>query len=168
EMHGLSSLTWGKLEAGAKLGAVEAVFPRLELGQLKSTGETPFDTKKEPVRKHSPAKPEQEAARISLEEFARVEMRVGCVLSAERVPKSSKLLKIKVDIGYEERQVVAGIGKAYEPDELVGKVVVVVTNLQKAKLMGVESNGMIVAASVDGKPVLATFDGDVTLGARLT
>jgi len=166
--HRLTSLTWGKLESGAKLGEVEAVFPRLELEQLKSSGEVSVDSKKEPVIEKPPAKPEKKAARISIEEFANVEMRVGCVLSAERVPKSSKLLKVQVDIGYEKRQVVAGIGKAYEPDELVGKVVAVVTNLKKAKLMGVESNGMIVAASIEGKPVLATFDGDVTLGARLT
>ena len=83
---------------------------------------------------------------ITIEDFAKVELKVGKVLEASRVERSNKLIVMKVDTG-EERQIVAGIGKAYSPEELVGKGVVVVTNLQPAKLMGVESNGMLLAAS---------------------
>ncbi len=107
-------------------------------------------------------------ARIGIEDFAKVEMRVGEVKSAERVAGADKLLKLMVDIGDEVRQVVAGIATAYEADKLVGRKVVVVTNLQPRKLRGVESNGMILAASApDGSPVLAAFLEDVPVGARL-
>jgi methionyl-tRNA synthetase len=134
---------------------------------LKAAPAEPLNSERPPEKKKA-KKPEKKVERISIEDFAKVEMRVGCVLSAERVPKSSKLLVLQVDIGFEKRQVVAGIGKAYRPEELIGKFVAVVTNLKKAKLMGVESNGMIVAASDEGEPVLTTFDREVTLGARLT
>ena len=96
-------------------------------------------------------------------------MRVGEVLSAEPIPGAKKLLKLMVDIGSEVRQVCAGIAEYYQPEQLAGMKVIVVTNLQPRKLRGVESNGMIVAASVgeNGKPVLATFNEDVPKGARL-
>jgi methionyl-tRNA synthetase len=108
-----------------------------------------------------------EDPRISIEDFARVNMQVGQVLEAEKVEGSRKLIRLKVDIGTEVRQVVAGIAEAYEPETLRNRKVVVVTNLKPARLMGVESNGMIVAASVDGRPVLATFAEDVPNGTRL-
>jgi methionyl-tRNA synthetase len=106
---------------------------------------------------------------ISIEEFAKVDMRVGTVQTAERIPKADKLLKLTVDIGSEVRQVLAGIALYYEPESLIGRKVVVVTNLAPRKMRGLESNGMIVAASVepDGRPVLATFTEDVPNGARL-
>ena len=94
-------------------------------------------------------------------------MRVGKIVSAERVPKSDKLLKVQVDIGSEVRQVVAGIGEEYAPEDLPGRLVAVVTNLKPVKLMGVESNGMLVAAANKGKPVLVAFNEPVRLGARL-
>jgi len=110
----------------------------------------------------------QAGTRIGIEDFAKVEMRVGEVKSAERVAGADKLLKLMVDIGDEVRQVVAGIATVYEADKLVGRKVVVVTNLQPRKLRGVESNGMILAASApDGSPVLAAFLEDVPVGARL-
>jgi methionyl-tRNA synthetase len=107
--------------------------------------------------------------KISIEDFAKVDMRVGEVLTAERVANAQKLLKLTVDIGTEVRQVVAGIAEHYKPEDLIGMKVVVVTNLEPRKLRGVESNGMIVAASVgEGeKPVLVTFKEDVPKGARL-
>ncbi len=110
-----------------------------------------------------------EPAKISIEDFAKVEMRTGEIKTAERVPGATKLLKLQVDIGSEVRQVVAGIAEYYEPEKLIGMKVVVVTNLQPRKLRGVESNGMIVAASIgeSGRPVLATFQEDVPNGARL-
>jgi methionyl-tRNA synthetase len=104
---------------------------------------------------------------ISIEDFARVQMRVGQVLEAEKIEGSRKLVKLKVDIGTEVRQVVAGIAEAYEPASLLNRKVVIVANLKPAMLMGVESNGMVVAASVEGKPVLATFAEEVTNGALL-
>jgi methionyl-tRNA synthetase len=116
----------------------------------------------------SPA-PVAEPQRISIEDFAKVDMRVGEVKAAERVPGATKLLKLLVDIGSEVRQVVAGIAEYYEPEKLIGMKVVLVTNLQPRKLRGVESNGMIVAASggEQGRPVLVTFKEDVANGARL-
>jgi methionyl-tRNA synthetase len=95
-------------------------------------------------------------------------MRVGQVKSAERVPGADRLLQLQVDIGDEVRQIVAGIAQAYKPEDLVGRKVVVVANLQPRKLRGVESNGMIMAASMpDGSPVLAGFLEEVPVGARL-
>src|SRR5579884_2827423 len=111
----------------------------------------------------------QTAPQISIDDFAKVEMRVGEIISAEPIPKADKLLKLLVDIGTEVRQVCAGIAAYYKPEQLIGMKVVVVTNLQPRKLRGVESNGMIVAASVgdEGRPVLVTFKEDVPKGARL-
>ena len=116
----------------------------------------------------APAVPEA-APKISIEDFAKVEMRVGQILTAEPVVGAQKLLKLTVDIGSEVRQVVAGIAEHYKPEQLVGMKVVIVVNLQPRKLRGVESNGMIVAASVgpEGKPVLVTFKEEVEVGARL-
>ncbi len=110
---------------------------------------------------------EELLSQISIEDFARVQMRVGQILEAEKIEGSRKLIKLRVDIGTEVRQVVAGIAEAYEPASLVNRKVVIVANLKPARLMGVESNGMIVAASADGKPVLATFSEEVPNGALL-
>ena len=109
------------------------------------------------------------AAKISADDFFKIEMRVGLVKVAEKVKGADKLLRLEVDIGTEVRQVVAGIAKAYDPETLVGRKVVIVANLQPRKLRGLESNGMIVAASVgdDGRPVLAGFLEDVPIGAKL-
>ena len=107
--------------------------------------------------------------KIGIEDFSKVEMRVGQVKTAERIVGADKLLKLTVDIGTEVRQICAGIAQFYEPESLIGRKVVVVVNLAPRKLRGVESNGMIVAASVgpDGRPVLAGFLEDVEVGARL-
>jgi methionyl-tRNA synthetase len=117
----------------------------------------------------SPQPPTSSPALISIEDFAKVDMRVGEVKAAEHVPGASKLLKLMVDIGTEVRQLVAGLAEYYQPENLIGMKVVVVTNLQPRKLRGVESNGMIVAASAGerGRPVLVTFKEDVANGARL-
>jgi len=106
--------------------------------------------------------------RISIDDFMKIELRVAKVLGAERVPKSSKLLKLSVDVGTEQRSIVAGIAEAYEPEALVGRTVVVVFNLKPAKLMGVESNGMVLAASPDGgKPMLLSFEEPPAPGTRV-
>jgi methionyl-tRNA synthetase len=106
--------------------------------------------------------------KISIEDFAKVELRVGQVKVAEKVKGADKLLRLEVDLGTEIRQVVAGIAEAYAPEALVGRKVVIVVNLAPRKLRGLESNGMIVAASPEGgKPVLASFLEDVPVGTRL-
>ena len=108
--------------------------------------------------------------KIGIEDFTKVEMRVGQIKTAERIVGADKLLKLTVDIGTEIRQICAGIAQFYEPEKLIGRKVAVVVNLAPRKLRGVESNGMIVAASVgpEGRPVLAGFpDEDVEIGARL-
>ncbi len=110
----------------------------------------------------SPADP-----RIGIEDFAKIQMRVGQILEAEKIEGSRKLMRMRVDIGTEVRQVVAGIAEAYDAASLLNRKVVLVANLKPARLMGVESNGMVVAASVDGRPVLATFAEDVPNGTLL-
>ena len=113
---------------------------------------------------HMPLLPEK----ITIDDFAKVELRVAQIKVAERVPKADKLLRLEVDLGYETRQILAGIAEAYTPESLIGRKVVIVANLAPRKLRGLESNGMIVAASVEGgKPVLAGFLEDVEIGARL-
>ncbi|HEX4662842.1 MAG TPA: methionine--tRNA ligase subunit beta, partial [Terriglobales bacterium] len=107
--------------------------------------------------------------RISIDDFTKVELRVGQVKTAERVKGADKLLKLEVDIGSEVRTIVAGIAEKYAPEKIIGMKVVIVANLQPRKLRGIESNGMIVAASIGdkGQPVLASFLEDVPIGARL-
>src|SRR5262249_30957816 len=106
--------------------------------------------------------------RISIDDFMKVELRTAKVLTAERVEKSKKLLKLTVDVGAEHRTLVAGIAEAYEPESLVGRTVVVVFNLKPAKLMGIESNGMVLAASPDGgKPEVVTFANPPAPGTRV-
>ena len=168
----LDDLSWGQLPTGTRIGAVEPVFPRLEKEvAIQQMRQLEDEMSAAPAAAAPPggAVPDEERNWINIDEFAKVEMRVGEVRSAERVPGATKLLKLMVDIGAEVRQIVAGIAEAYAPEQLVGKKVVIVTNLQPRKIRGVESNGMIVAASVgeQGRPVLATFSEDVPVGARL-
>ncbi len=114
----------------------------------------------------APAKPD--TPEITIDDFIKVDLRVAQVLVAERIPKADKLLRLEVDLGYEKRQILAGIAQFYEPEKLVGRKVVIVANLAPRKLRGYESQGMIVAASVgDGKPALASFLEDIEIGARL-
>jgi methionyl-tRNA synthetase len=116
----------------------------------------------------SAAVPAAEAAKIDIEDFAKVELRVAQVLVAERIPKADKLLRLEVDLGYEKRQILAGIAQYYEPEKLIGRKIVIVANLAPRKMRGLESNGMLLAASLpDGAPVLAGFLEEVPLGARL-
>ena len=108
------------------------------------------------------------ADRISIDDFMKVELRVAKVLAAERVPQSTRLLKLHVDVGSEHRTIVAGIAETYEPETIVGRTVVIVFNLKPAKLMGIESNGMVLAASADGgKPILVGFEDAPAPGTRV-
>jgi methionyl-tRNA synthetase len=132
--------------------------------------QSPAPSPQHPAPSPQPSAPSPDAApKITIEDFAKVEMRTGEIKAAERIPGATKLLKLQVDIGTEVRQVCAGIAEYYEPEKLIGMKVVVVVNLLPRKMRGVESNGMIVAAAVgeQGRPVLVTFSEDVPNGARL-
>jgi len=181
----LNSLAWGQLALGTKLGEVKPVFPRADKSAIErmqqmeeqgrglvveepKTPETPASIKG-PTAITVPGAPSVDGGgKITIDDFSKVELRVGLVKVAERVPKSDKLLRLEIDIGTEVRQVLAGIAEAYAPETLVGRKVVIVANLAPRKMRGLESNGMIVAASLEGgKPVLASFLEDVPVGARL-
>ena len=185
----LADLKWGQLELGTKLGTVAPVFPRADksaierMQKMEEQGRAPgaaqvVSDAQPPIKsaaaataaipvatKAAPAIPE---GKIGIDDFMKVEMRVGQVKVAEKVQGADKLLRLEVDLGNEVRQVVAGIAEAYAPEFLVGRKVAIVTNLAPRKLRGLESNGMILAASVEGgKPVLASFLEDVPVGAKL-
>ena len=104
---------------------------------------------------------------IDINEFARLDLRIGRIANAERIEGSKKLIRLEVDIGNEQRQVVAGIAEQYRPENLIGELVPVLVNLKPAKLMGVESQGMILAVDVNGKPILLHPDKEVPAGSRI-
>jgi len=121
-----------------------------------------------PVQEAAAPQVPQEPQHITIEDFAKVDLRVAQILVAERVPKADKLLRLEVDLGYEKRQILAGIAQYYEPEKLIGRKIVIVANLAPRKMRGLESNGMLLAASLEGgAPVLAGFLEEVPLGARL-
>jgi methionyl-tRNA synthetase len=165
------------------MGKAQALFPRVEKNEAIERIEAMANEELNPppavklaaattsvAPTGAAAAPQTAPEKIGIEDFAKVEMRVGQIKTAERIVGADKLLKLTVDIGTEIRQICAGIAQYYEPEKLVGRKVAVVVNLAPRKLRGVESNGMIVAASVgpEGRPVLAGFpDEDVEIGARL-
>ncbi|RPJ81092.1 MAG: methionine--tRNA ligase subunit beta, partial [Acidobacteria bacterium] len=115
-----------------------------------------------------PAAAAAEPEKLSIEEFARLDLRVAAVTAAEKVKGSKKLIKMQIDLGTEQRTIVAGIAEAYAPESLVGRSIVVVANLKPAKLMGIESNGMVLAASPEnGLPSLLVFDNPPPPGSRV-
>jgi methionyl-tRNA synthetase len=147
----VSALKWDLLGAGNTLTRGESLFPRIEKEkEMPVTQKTKVDLKPE----------------IDYEEFAKIDLRVATVLEAEMVPKSSKLIKMKIDIG-EERTIVAGIGKDYRPEEMIGKKIVIVANLKPAKLMGVESRGMLLATDTDSGLTVLGFDREPKAGAKI-
>jgi methionyl-tRNA synthetase len=189
-MLGTPSESWiglqsGTLTPGLTLGRIEPLFPRMEhsveeLRAMSTTdggsGQPPAQPAPATSQPASPAIPAPAAApaapaasdRISIDDFMKVDLRVAKVLTAEKVPNSRKLVKMTIDVGTEQRTLVAGIAEAYEPEQLVGRTIVMVFNLKPAKLMGIESNGMVLAASPDGgKPTLIGFDQDVPPGTRV-
>lgn len=110
---------------------------------------------------------EDSSKQITIDQFLEIDLRVATIVSAERVPNADRLLKLQVDLGSEQRQLVAGIALSYEPQTLVGRRIVVVANLEPARIRGVESQGMLLAADADGRPVLALFDAEVPPGTRV-
>jgi methionyl-tRNA synthetase len=181
----LDQLAWGGLRPGTPIGELAPVFPRVEKSEVLEKiaimeEEIVRPTQPPAVTPAAPATPSAAPAaataaapakpgKIGIDDFLKVEMRVGQVKTAEKVAGADKLLKVMVDLGDEIRQIVAGIATVYSPEQLVGRKVIVVCNLEPRKLRGVESNGMIVAATAgpDGAPVLAGFLEDVPVGARL-
>jgi methionyl-tRNA synthetase len=157
-----TNLSAGTLQPGTRFGPTEPLFPRIEKSLEELRGMSTQDASQ------TSGQTAPEDARISIDEFMKVDLRVAKVLEAEAVPKSKKLIKLKVDTGRDQRTIVAGIAEAYQPEQLVGRTIVVVANLQPAKLMGIESNGMVLAGSPDGgKPILVAFDQDVPAGSRV-
>ncbi|MGH7194474.1 MAG: methionine--tRNA ligase subunit beta, partial [Candidatus Saccharimonadales bacterium] len=196
ENQSIDRLQWDQLKPGTKVGRPEPIFPRLDkakaLARLDELAEA--DRKTSVTEKGASVEAKSESQQcvgrpnttsgdqspianhqsqisniISIEDFAKVDLRAGTVVSAEPIPGATKLLKLQVDIGAEVRQICAGIAEYYKPEDLVGMKVVIVANLRPRKMRGVESNGMVVAASLgdEGKPVLATFAEEVPNGARL-
>jgi methionyl-tRNA synthetase len=185
----LADLQWGQLQLGTKLGKVEPVFPRADksaierMQMIEDQQRTPAATTEAqpaapaavqgasqgsaPLNK-PPAAATPSDGKITIDDFAKIELRVAQVKVAEKVKGADKLLRLEVDLGTEVRQIVAGIAEAYAPETLIGRKVVIVANLAPRKLRGLESNGMIVAASLEGgRPVLAAFLEEVPIGARL-
>ncbi len=171
-----SSYEWAAPIAGVKIAKGPGLFPRIESppqgakpvsdapipAQPATT--TPPATQAQPISAApAPAAP----AQITIDEFMKIQLKTAKVLSAERVPKSDKLLKLHVSLGAEQRQIVAGIGKKYEPETLVGKTIVIVANLKPAKLMGIESQGMVLAAGDSEVRGLATFLEEIDPGTKV-
>jgi len=183
------SLHWGALQAGQPLGTVQPLFPRIDTTPAKEktlsepskprasgASSAPITSSAggsapAPVPASPPAETTQAASpsagQLDIADFAKMELRAAKVLSAEKIAGARKLLRLQVDLGDEKRQIVSGIADAYAPEALVGKTIVLVANLKPAKIMGVESNGMVLAASLDGKAVLCTFDADVPAGTKV-
>jgi methionyl-tRNA synthetase len=183
-MLGVAGESWadlrpGTLESGTALGPTEPLFPRMEhtVDELRKMADSPAPAASpsaaapsspvpaSPAAAPAPAAPE---GKITIDDFMKVDLRVAKVLAAEKVPNSRKLVKLSIDVGTEQRTLVAGIAEAYEPEQLVGRTIVMVFNLKPAKLMGIESNGMVLAASPDGgKPTLVGFEAEVPPGTRV-
>jgi methionyl-tRNA synthetase len=148
----LADAQWGGLAAGTPVQKLSGLFPRIDVKITPAAGQIT-------VASQSPT--------IKIDDFGKVELRVAEVVAAEPVPKSKKLLKLTVSLGAEQRTLVAGLAEHYAPADLVGKKVVVVANLEPAKLMGVESNGMVLAASAEGKLAVLTLDRDLPPGSKV-
>ena len=159
EDQGMASIdNWGGLKSGNQTQKAKQLFPRIEdkqVEKLLAELAAPKNVKKETINQ------------ITIDEFMKVELRTGKILEAEKVKKSKKLIQLKVDIGTETRQVLAGIAESYEPENLIGRTVIIVANLKPAKLMGIESQGMVLAASKDGIISLAGFDQECGQGIQV-
>ena len=153
---------WGQLKSGLQTTQGPQIFPRIDDKAAAKILES-IESGEAEGKPEKPDSPEQ----ITIEDVMKLDLRTAKILEAEKVKKSKKLIKLKVDLGTEQRQVLAGISEAYEPEQLIGRTVIMVANLKPAKLMGLESQGMILAGSSGDKIVLAGFDEDLDLGARV-
>jgi methionyl-tRNA synthetase len=151
------AMAWGGLPLNRAIEPPPSIYPRIDKAAFFAAEDT-----------DGGASDEENTDMIDIEQFGTVQLKVATITAAEAIPKSHKLLKLGIDLGEEQRTLVAGIAAAYEPESLIGRQVVVVANLQPAKLMGVESQGMVLAASVDGSPVLLHPENPVPNGTRVT
>jgi methionyl-tRNA synthetase len=169
---------WGLLGDGRATTRGEALFPRIDkkayfkeetMNTTSSTPGTPGTPGGPPGAEGSatPAPPAAASDQITIQDFLKVKLRTAVIRDAVKVEGADKLLKLTVDLGGETRTIVAGIALQYEPASLVGKSVVVVANLKPAKLRGVESQGMLLAADIGGKPIIATFEQEVPPGSTV-
>jgi methionyl-tRNA synthetase len=175
---------WGYLPTDEPIESGDGLFPRIDAQEFlgnaaNNSAKDAKMTDTNPPADPAAAKKEAgaplettqamppDAVKISIDKFFETDLRVAEVLEAERVEKSKKLLKLKIDLGDEQRTLVAGIATKYAPEELIGRKIVVVANLQPAKLMGIESNGMVLAASIDGEPSLLSVDSAVPVGTKV-
>jgi methionyl-tRNA synthetase len=172
--QGMKSLKeWGQLKAGGTINLGDQLFPRIDVNEKKENvsnkirGEKMNDLKTDEKNKKENSNEPSETNLIGFEEFVKLDLRVGKITEAERIKKSKKLIKLKVDIGNEVRQVVAGIATSYSPEEIIGKSIILVANLKPAKLMGIESQGMILAANSGEKITLAGFHDDLEPGIKV-
>ncbi len=159
------SCAWGRLRAGAALSHGDPLFPRIDEKDLPGLLPEFYD---EVAVKASHATPQREAAvspLIEIQDFTRVELRVAKVVSSEAVPNTDKLLRLQIEIGGERRQIIAGIAQHYRPEQIVGRLIIVVANLKPAKLRGEVSQGMLLAAKKDSELRLITVDGEISSGA---
>ena len=163
-----ADLGWGRLPVSTPMPEAPALFPRADAAAYFKEKDAAMNEPATPAA--APAAPAAPADdRISIEDFQKIRLRTAKIVAAERVPKSNKLMRVEVDLGDERRQIVAGIAAQYEPEALIGRNVVIVANLKPAKLMGVESNGMVLAASVGeaGAPVLLDVPAEVPPGSKV-
>ncbi|NLY29436.1 MAG: methionine--tRNA ligase [Firmicutes bacterium] len=158
---------WGGLEAGTKVVKGDPIFPRIDLDKLAEAEEASGVVEAKQETAEQAVEKKAEKPQVSIEDFAKLDLRVAEVKAAEPVPGADRLLKLTVTIGEEERQIVAGIAQHYTPDEMVGKRIVVVANLKPAKLRGVLSEGMLLAASTKDGLGLVTVERDLPSGAQV-
>jgi methionyl-tRNA synthetase len=168
EDQGLNSLnTWGGVKPGTIVQPSSQLFPRIEDKEAEKILSTIKSSAEKNKEKSLIANTEGICDQVLIDDFMKIDLRTGKIIEAEKVKKSKKLLKLKVDIGTEVRQVVAGIAEYYEPDQLIDRTIIIVANLKPAKLMGIESQGMLLAASENEKIVLAGFDSEPDKGIRV-
>ena len=167
----LRDAEWGGLQAGTPVRRLSGLFPRVNKDAKDAAAEPARAPASDPASSPRAATPASETAgsaeRIGIADFARVDLRVAEVVAAEAMPKSKKLLRLTISLGEESRTVLAGIAEHYAAADLVGRKVVVVANLEPAKLMGVESNGMVLAGSSEGRLALLALDRDLPPGAKV-
>ena len=167
EKQGLDSIKkWGGIKAGTQTHQGAQIFPRIEDKAAAKILES-VDIGGNVETKADPKPEDDDKGQITIDDFMKVDLRTAKILAAEKVKKSKKLIKLKVDLGAEQRQVLAGIAEAYEPEQLVGRTVILVANLKPAKLMGLESQGMILAGSNGDAIILGGFDSDLPPGVRV-
>jgi methionyl-tRNA synthetase len=164
---------WGAPFFCSHISKGPGLFPRIETNPQgaktvsESSATPPAQTSPLAATQSTPTSQAAAPSQITIDEFAKIQLKTAKVLSAERVPKSEKLIKLQVSLGGEQRQIVAGIGKKYEPESLVGKTIVIVANLKPAKLMGIESQGMVLAAGDSEVRGLVTIQEEVDPGTKV-